>query len=263
VILSETPGVAYSAALAAADVALRLDPNSAEAHAAMASIMSDWQWDFEGAEQSFQRALALQPQYAAARQWYAQLLQVMGRTGEAITQAEEALRTDELSVSAHAALGISYYMAGRYTEALERLEVARDRFPDAPGTQELLGWTLRELGRFDEAIEAHRAAVAGGQGLLAEGSLALALAAAGRSQEAEAVLRRLESEDGRIGVLAVRLAQIHAHLGDLETAFERLETAFERRDPWMTYAGVDPAFAPLHGDARFDLLIERIGLPSG
>jgi serine/threonine-protein kinase len=260
IVLAETPDQAYPQARAAAQEALRLDPANAEAHAALANVKSDWEWDFSGAEQEFMRALTLQPQYASARQWYAQLLQALGRTDEAIAQAQEAVRVDALSVTSHVALGISYYMARRHEEALAQLEAARQRFPDAPTTHELMGWPLRELGRFEESIAAHRAAVAGGQGLLAEGSLALALATAGRRREALDVARRLEVEDRQFPVLAVRLALVHARLGDLDTAFGWLEAAYQRRDPWLTFLNADPAFDPLRTDPRFGDLAYRIGL---
>jgi serine/threonine-protein kinase len=263
VALSATSETAYSAALVAAEEALRLDPSNAEAHAALATVRSHWQWDFSGAEEEFQRALALQPQYAGARQRYSQLLQVMGRNDEAIAQAEEALRTDDLSITSHVALSVSYYMAGRYTDALDRLDSALDRFPEAPGIHEIRGWTLRALGRFEEAVEAHQTAVSGGQGLLAEGSLAIALSSAGRLDEARTLVRHLETEDRRFPVLAVRLALVYAHLDEIDTAFDHLERAYERRDPWLTFANIDPAFAPLQDNPRFRDLIERVGLPSG
>jgi serine/threonine-protein kinase len=260
ITLSEVPSVAYRQARDMAEAALRLDPTSAEAHAALANVKSDWEWDFAGAEEEFLRALSLQPQYAAARQWYAQLLEVMGRSGEAIQQAEEALGQDVLSVASHVALGVSYYMARRFDDAIRQFETAQERFPDSPVTYELLGWALREAGRLDEAIAAHRKAVAGGQGALAEASLAVALAAAARDTEARELLRRLEAEDRESSVLAVRLALAYGWLGEPDAAFRWLDTGLERRDPWITHLRADPAFDPLRDDPRFDELVRRVGL---
>lgn len=260
ITLSEVPSVAYQQARDMAEAALRLDPTSAEAHAALANVKSDWEWDFAGAEEEYLRALSLQPQYAAARQWYAQLLEVVGRSSEAVQQAEQALEEDVLSVASHVALGVSYYMARRFGDAIDQFETAQERFPDSPVTYELLGWALREAGRLDEAIAAHRRAVAGGQGALAEASLAVALAAAARETEARELVQRLETEDRESSVLAVRIALVYGWLGDLDAAFRWLETGLERRDPWITYLRADPAFDPVRDDARFDALARRVGL---
>ena len=222
-------------------------------------MKSDWEWDFAGAEDEFLRALALQPQYAAARQWYAQLLEVMGRSSEAIQQAEEALSQDALSVGSHISLGVSYYMARRFDDAIRQFETAQERFPDSPATNELLGWALREAGHLDEAIAAHRRAAALGQGPLADASLAVALAAASRDGEARELLRRLEAEDREFPVLAVRIGVAYGWLGEPGSAFRWLETGLERRDPWITHLRSDPVFDPLRDDPRFEDLARRVG----
>jgi serine/threonine-protein kinase len=260
IALAEVPQVAYGRAREMAEAALRLEPTNAEAHAALANVKLDWEWDFAGAEQEFLRALSLQPQYAAAQQSYAHLLEVTGRSDEAIQQAEEALSQDLLSVASHVALGVSYYMARRFDDAILQFETAQRRFPNSPVTYELLGWALREAGRLDEAIAAHRRAAAGGQGSLADASLAVALAAASRDTEARELTRRLEADDGEFPVLAVRLAQVYGWLGELDSAFQWLETGLERRDPWITHLRADPVFDPLKGDPRFDELARRVGL---
>jgi len=262
IVLAEAPEVAYRDAREMAEAALALNPGEAEAHAALGSVRSAFDWDWVGAEEEFLRALTLRPSYTQARQWYAQLLAGLGRFAEAAGQAQDAARQDPLSPGAQTALGVTYYMARDYDLAIEQFELARDRFPDAPATSELLGWAYREAGRADEAVAAHEVAVAGGQGLLAESSRALALAAAGRRDEALRATRRLETEDRNLPALAVRIAMIHARLGNTDTGFEWLEIAARRREPWLTYLNVEPAFDQLRGDSRFEAMVRRLGLDS-
>jgi len=89
-----------------------------------------------------------------------------------------------------------------------------------------------------------------------------ALAVAGRTSEAIAILNQLLEESNRRYVDSCNLAHIYAGLCEKEKAIEWLERAFTEHSPYMTYANVDPWFDPLRSDPRFQNLLRRMSLPT-
>ena len=108
-------------ARSAAQKALEIDDSLAEAHASIGFVRLYYDWDRAGSENAFQRAIALNPNYAPAHQWYSHLLMSAGRTGEAILSAKRAAEMDPLSLPAGMNLGWQYYWSRQHDLAIERL----------------------------------------------------------------------------------------------------------------------------------------------
>jgi serine/threonine-protein kinase len=119
--------------------ALELDESVPSAHASLAwtLFIYDWQWD--EAEREFRRAIALNPRYASAHQWFAFLLAARGQFDAALLEAHTAIELDPASVSARRALGWVYYYARRYDQAREHLARAIEMNPMAVETYRMLG----------------------------------------------------------------------------------------------------------------------------
>ncbi len=100
-----------------AEKALGLDAGLAEAHAVMGMVRMKYEWDFAGAEESFLRALQLNPSYAQAHSWYSIYLEAMERREEALLQARRALELNPISKGAAANLAMQLANAGRFEEA--------------------------------------------------------------------------------------------------------------------------------------------------
>jgi len=98
--------------------ALELDDTLAEAHFAMASLKTWFEWDWEGGEASFLRAIELNPNFAMARVFYSMLLCYLKRNEEAIAQAERALELDPLNSMFMVMYGNDLVLLGRYDEAI-------------------------------------------------------------------------------------------------------------------------------------------------
>jgi serine/threonine-protein kinase len=254
------PRDAYPKAKAAAEKALELDDTLAEAHTSLAFAKVQYDWDWPGAEREFQKALALNPNYATAHQWYSEYLSAMGRHDEALREIRRAQELDPLSLIIHAVVGRALYFARRYDEAAEQCRQTVELDPNFGVAHLFLGRIYLAAGKYDEAVkelqEARR--LAGGTAVMAE--VVHALAVAGRRTEAEQLRAELEKmKDGY--VTAGRLALISVALGDKDQAFMWLDKAYDERSDTLLFLKVEPRFDSLRSDPRFAALLRRIGLP--
>jgi TolB-like protein/DNA-binding winged helix-turn-helix (wHTH) protein/Tfp pilus assembly protein PilF len=251
------PEKAFPLARAAAARALELDDGLAEAHASLGFTRFHYDWDWEGALRELRRASDLNPSYATARQWHAEILAAQGRHAEALDEILEARRLDPLSVVIQTNVGRSLFLARRYEEAVRELEAATlmDRhFAWAYG---LLAMARAHAGRTREAISAADTARDLGNG--ASEPLTYVEALAGDHAAARTRLRTLEDGAHASSGGAYYLAGIHALLGDRASTMRWLDRAIAERHPLIVFAGVDPAFDGVRADPAFAALLRRIG----
>ncbi|UCF15956.1 MAG: tetratricopeptide repeat protein, partial [Phycisphaerales bacterium] len=238
--------------------ALKLDNNSAEAHAALAINKLYGTWDWDTVEQSFQRALQLNSTLATTRAHYSWYLQLFGRTEEALEQMRQAQVADPLSPLWPAWLGVQYLWAGQPDKAIEEVQKSLDLATDFPVALNLLGSIYAEEGKFEEAIKAQQKAA--DISPIWRSSLASTYAETGRLDEARSILAELEADPTPWDIFFI--AQIYAILGEKDQAFRWLEAAFEPPHhsyvPWIKHF---PAFKPLQGDLRFADLLRRLDFP--
>ncbi|TMQ70209.1 MAG: tetratricopeptide repeat protein [Candidatus Eisenbacteria bacterium] len=255
------PVVAFPLAREAAVRALELDPHLAEAHTSLGFVKVEGDWDWTGGEREYLQAIELDQGYATAHQWYAILLVALGRTQEGIEHALEAVRCDPLSFILDSTAGDAFYYARRYDEALEAYRRGIELAPEFGQLRMDLARTLELSGRLDEAIEQYRRAITMMRGDPARSpGLACAHAAAGRDDEARAILEAMRVHARASYVPPYAFASVHARLGEIDAAFEALERAFRERDRAMVYVRVNPRFDPLRADRRFDDLVRRMRL---
>jgi TolB-like protein/Flp pilus assembly protein TadD len=262
--LGVTPEVAYARAREAAMKAVELDDGLAEAHTSLAAVLTDYDWDWEGADREYQRAIELNPNYHTARSWYAEQLSRMGRHDEAVAMARRARELDPLSLVSNMIVSWILYFARRYDEAIEwgRRTLELDR---AYATaHRILGWAYEETGRFEAAIASHRRASD-----LTErqpnftGQLGRAYALAGREEKAREVLAGLIERSKRMYVSSLDICIIQTALGDRAAALDWLERAFEERADHLPYLKVNPRLDALRSEPRFQAVLEKMGLASG
>ncbi len=257
----KTSREAFPLAHAAAARALDLDPDLAEGHTSLAFALQYYDWDWARADAAYQRAIALNPGYATARQWYADCLTGLGRPDEAFVEIGRAAELDPLSPVVGTSHGDTFYYARRYAEAIARYQRTLELDPGFLWARFNVGRTLQQLGRHDEAILAFEAAHRdAGMSLEDSPALAHAWAAAGDRARAEAMLPRIIEgwREGRVSPYSV--ANIYIALGDRDQAFAWLERAWEDRDRMMVSLRVHPRLDPLRGDSRFAALLVRMNL---
>jgi serine/threonine-protein kinase len=248
-------------AKAEAKKAIALDETLAEAHTSLAWVTFIYDWDWQGADREFRRAIELNPRYATARQWYAWSLIAMGRFDEALAEGRVAVELDTGSVSIRRSLGWLQYYSGQFEAALENLRRALTMDPTAEETHRLLALVYLQQGRHDDAAAAFREAIENsGNPLLATSGLGHVAARRGRMEEARKVLNDLQERARSQYVSPVAMVGLHVALGDFDSAFEGLERAHAERRGWLAYLRIEPMLEPLHGDARFQRLLERMRL---
>jgi tetratricopeptide (TPR) repeat protein len=257
------PDTAMPLARAAARRALEIDGALAEAHASLAHVKGNYEWDWPEAERLSKRALALAPGDATAHQWYGMHdLAPMGRMEEAVAELRRAQKLDPLSPVFSAFVGAGLYSARRYDEAAAECRKTIDLHPDFAVAHWYLGRVHLQERRLPEALEELQQAVASsGESPLMKGSLGVGQALAGRRSAAEATLAELRALRATSYASALDLAQVHAALGDREEAFRWLDEAAAERSFHLVYLKVWPELDPLRSDPRFEALVRRLGLP--
>jgi serine/threonine protein kinase/TolB-like protein/Tfp pilus assembly protein PilF len=261
-IYSETlPEEAVAAGKDAAARALELDPGLAESHAALGFIRYQYEWNWAGAAQAYERALALNENYATGHQWYSSFLSSFGRAQEAIEHAERASELDPVSTPISTNLGAVLYYARRYPEAARQFQKALELNPNSPGVYAHLGMAYEQLGQPDKALTAYARAVA-----LSDESTQMkmryshALVLAGRQAEARTLLDELQQNAPPGTVPLYQVALIYTALGDTEQALRTLSQAVALREEGIIWLKVDPQLDALRADAGFIQLVKKIGL---
>jgi TolB-like protein len=226
-----------------AQKALQLDPLLADAHAALGAVYArDGQWD--QSEQSFRRAIELDPRTSFTRTQFARnLLMPLGRTGEAVEQLRLAEKADPLSPSVQLFFAYGLISAGRFEEAATHSQ---------PRSAILARARLLQ-GRINEAIPILEALFDGRPTKPSAGLLGYAYALAGRREEAEKV--------AALQPRPFEQAEIFVALGDKDRAFEALERAIPLGPVRIGRNLTHPELAPLRGDPRLKALRKRVGLP--
>jgi TolB-like protein/Flp pilus assembly protein TadD len=248
-------------ARAAAAKALETDPNLAEAHIAQGRVLQHADWDWAGAEREFRRAIDLNPKNSEAHHMYSHSLMPVGRTDEALREAEQALALDTTDVLINVHLAWAYHFARQYDDAVIQLKKAIGMDPSIGVAHEMLGRALVEVKRYDEAIDSFRRAMTlGGTGENAAAGLSRAYALSGRTDDALKSLTNLRAlyRQGQASAYAVAIG--HIALGDKNRALEWLNRAYQERGGSLLLMKVDPAFDSLQSDPRFVNLVRRIGL---
>lgn len=253
------PREAFPKAKVAAERALELDPNLAEAHVSLGYIHLVYDWDAAGAESEMRRALELRPDYATAHQFYAYYLSATGRLDQAIAERQRAQELDPLSPVITASLGEAYYLAGDFDRSAQQYRKALELDPDFAIAQINLGRTEIRIRAYAAAARRFRTALnqrPDDAGLLM--LLGYEQALSGDRAGASATRRELKRVSRRKFVPALYMAAIYAGLGDKNQALHYLQKAYEERCDYLVYLWIEPAAKPLRSDPRFVELMGHI-----
>lgn len=260
-------------AKAAARKAVEIDPKLPAARTALGAVKMN-EWDWAGAEADFRQALALAPESAPSRQWYAVFLTAMGRLKEALAQSTRANRLQPDSPAMMTGLGSILYFARDDERMIRVMERTVKLAPKSTAAYDWLGMAYVQAGRFDKSIEAYQRglALAGGAAEVGAGrgdaygvdiltGLGHTYGLAGRRAPARQVLRELLALDRRKHVPPVDLAFVYVGLGEKQRALAMLERAYRERSWQLAFIRVEPWLDPLRGDPRFQRLLRRLNFP--
>lgn len=255
-----SPRDAYAKAKAAAARAMELEPTLGEAHTSYAFCLGLFEWDWDAAEKEYQRAIALNPGYATAHQWYALQLSALGRSDQAIAEMKQAQSLDPLSLIIGTDMADVLFAARRYDQSIQQSRRIVEMEPDFAIAHYELGQALVQENAYGAGIaELQRAnQLAGGNATCLAG-LACAYALSGRRAEAIRVLHELATRSNRFNSFAAHQAWVHVCLGDKDSAMASLEKAYANHFDVLLLRS--PAFDPLRSDPRFQDLLRRMHLP--
>jgi Tfp pilus assembly protein PilF len=242
----------------AAQRAVELDDNLAEAHYALAVVKTYTDWDWEGAEDSYRRSIDLNPNFADVRAYYAIYLMIMGRFDEAMIQMERALELDPFRDLFQALHAVLLRNASRFDEAITVSQNILRTVPNHPMGLTGLFEAYSEKGMYAEAIDALKA-ISESRGER-EGMEALEQGFAEGGFK-EAMRRAAEGLAVSQQIACFTIAGNFARAGMNDKALDWLERGFEERDPGMTAIGVAREFQTLHEEPRFQELLRRMNFP--
>ena len=251
------PGDALPKAEAAVAQALKIDSSMAEIYAALAEVYLYKLYRFEESEKYFIKALELNPNLALTHYHYAWALYLFGRMEEAIAEHKLAQKYDPFNPLHTAYLGGLYYNDGQYEKAIETALESFEIQEDYAVGYIVLGQAYLEMGKTEEAIEAHEK--------LADlypwysYKLGITYYKTGQQEKAEKMLNDL-LEDPSIGPFkAWQIASLAAVLGENDIAFEYLN--WEPHHAFVAWAAVGHPFKNLHDDPRWAVFINGLNLP--
>lgn len=258
------PSTIADKAAAAAVRAIGLDEHLAEAQSAEAIVRLVLDWDWQGADAAFRRALALRPNAASTLMHHAFFLTVRGQFDAGLASARRAVELDPLTPATLTHLGFLCFQARRYQQSLRDLQKALDLDPRFHYAHLVRAWNFLKMGDETKACEVAETTL----DLLPSpydqyslGTLAWVFAHAGRRKLATSILLRLADLTPQTWVDPTYLCVAHAGLGDVDRALDALRRAYDERSTNMVYLKVHPIFDELRAHSTFQELVRLIGFP--
>ena len=258
----EPPRAAMPKARAAAERALALDGQLAEAHISLAYNSFTYEWDWPAATAHVDRALTLDREAVVNHSYYPFYLTVAGRFAEAVGVARRAFDRDPLSASRSHTLAVQLALAGRPDEAIEECRRTIGLDPNFAVAYDVLGTLLAGKGMYQEGLSALQQAAALTRGApMSIAGLGDVQARLGHRDEARRILQQLSEASKERYTPALAFAIVHLGLEEKDQALSWLEKAYEERFNRLAYLRREQMWQPLRQDPRFQDLLRRINLP--
>ena len=256
---AETSSARIRRALVAAEKAMTLDPELAEAYAVRGLIRTWYFWDWAGAKTDLERSLSLAPGNAVFARWYGQLLGILGRSADALRLQIRATELDPLWSPNWSWLGGTYVYQEEYALARNAFQ----RGMDLVGSKQTKG-ALALSFAYSYLLEGQLDRASEWLARLIDDNARLAMTAAiehsrGHPQEAKAALDAFIARAG--STLPFWIAQEYAWFGDPDRAFEWLDKAYTAHDFLLTEIKLQPSLKSLRGDPRYTALLKKMNLP--
>jgi hypothetical protein len=223
-------------------------------------------WNFAGSDAEFKRAIEINPNFATAHQWYAEMLGALGRNAEADAEIEKAYQLDPFSRAVIMNVGLRHLAARRTDEAIAIFKRLNESEPDYPMAYAMLGTAYEEKGMLLEALEPE-----------CKADVLLKIDPPDVCEKENEETREIYQREGAAGywrknleinrrfakrgiVEDVWAAGAYFRVGDRDTGFALLEKAYAEHSPHVVYIKVDPPYRDLADDPRYQSLLKRIGL---
>jgi serine/threonine protein kinase/tetratricopeptide (TPR) repeat protein len=256
------PKEAMPKAKAAVRRAIELDETVAEAHATLGVILSLYDWDWIGAERELIRSVELNGSSPICRDAYAfYYLRPVGRIEEALSETQQALSLDPLSLPFRVHLAFLFYLQNKYEHSIAQFRKVLEMNPQYYMAHAMMGNVYALAGQFDEAVICYaRAREADANSRFVDSLEAMTLAMAGRRADASALLDKVTRRAANDYISPVSIAYVCTALGDKDRAFENLDRAIHDRDPNLLGLKSNPIFERLRTDERYHAILRKMQL---
>jgi len=242
--------------------ALKINDELADAHASLAGIQKNYDWNWLSAEQEYSRSLELNPNNASARWGYADLLSALGRVPEAMDEIHKAKELDPFSLVISVQVAWTLYMAGDFARSKEQSLKTLEMEPEFAAAHHSLGLASEQMANYEGAITSfENARHRSDNNSICLAGLGHAYAGAGRRNDAVQVLEDLKKSSARKYIPPYAFAILYTGLGDKDMGIEWLRKAFENRDIWLVWLKRDPRFGSLRSNPHVADLLSRMNFP--
>lgn len=253
------PREAFSKSAEAVKKALEIDKDLAEAHASLGHLKMH-NFDWRGAEQAYNRAIELNPNYATTYHMFGFYFALMEQYEEAITNLKQALKLDPISLGIITDLGVVYYFARKYDEAIKQYKKALEMEPGFIRAYITLGSTYGQKGMYNEAIDMIQKAIELSKNRSRIAALGRAFALSGKKEEAKKIIQELLDLSKKQYISPYCICLIYSSMGEKDQALDWLVKAYEEQVSELIYLKVDPYLDNLRSDPRFVTLLKNVGL---
>ena len=256
------PSKALDKAREAALKAIQGDESSAEAHLALALVYYRADWNWEGAEREFRRAIQINDGYATGHHQYAMFLAALKRLDEALAEIRKAQELDPLSLIINTAVARILHFSRRFDEAIEQSRRTLELDPRFALGYFDIGVAYAMTGKLEESAAAfNKASELSGNEVSRINTEATTCAMMGDRTRAMELFEKLKELSKTNYISPTILAILPMLLGDLDAAFELLEQAYAEKANALVYLNVEPFFDPLRSDPRYAKFIDKMGFP--
>ena len=243
---------------AAAEAAVQLDSSSAEAHTSLGVYRAWFEHDWEGGLEEFRRAIALSPNYAFAHDQFGQVLAILGRFGEAISEGKLALALDPLSPSILVDVSITFVFQRQVAAVKEMVRKTAELDPTFFAGPQVDAWLDFQLGGYRDAVPKLERARRMDAPRFITAFLAYAYGKSGDRGRALSTLEELKRMSPGRQVAPFNLALVYLGLGDRDRALDHLERAYDANSEFLVWLKVDRIYDPLRGEPRFITLMKKM-----
>jgi len=248
------PNQAYIKSKEAVVKALEIDDSLAEAHNSLGMIKYMYEHDWITAEEEFESAITLNPNYGAARQEYGEFLACLGRFDESVKQIKQAQRIDPLSLMFRAIEYLPFYLSHDFDKAIEMCVKILEIDPDFRPARVYLGRCYREKGLYEEALEELKK-------VDSQVDIGITLANMGKKQEARRMINdymdtAIQSDSP---VFYESVAKIYFAMEEDDQGFLFLNKALEQNES-LRLLKFYPLYDRVRSDPRFKAIMKKVGL---
>ena len=255
------PSEAMPSARRAAQKAIELDPNLAEAHTSLADVLLHFDRDWRGADHEYRRSLECNPGYALGYHWYANLLTARGQHEAAHIAIMHAVEIDPVSIITLVWAGVTSHLAHQFDDAIKHYQSALELDPHFVWAHMYMAQALEQKGDFKGALREFDTTLglAGGSNCV-QAMKAHTHAVAGETSIAREILNGLK-RNCLSALPSYDMAAVYAALGETNQTIEWLRRSCQERNMKIFTLTQDPRFDSLRHHPEFVQVVEQVGLP--